>query len=212
MFQEDYEKLTRGEQRQFEDAVNDLLYTCFIVRKSFDRATNVSKISPTYLFIERHYNLINDFVGFIGLDLVKDDQNGVIYLNSEEGRNRIRIDSVTTLLVYALRSYYEEKVSDNPSLTETYMDSTTLKMILRDKGLMKVNKRLSTNALASGLKTLASYNIIARAQHSFYDSSYSFYILPSIRYVISNSKMNALYDEVTKIAEDNEIVASEFGI
>ncbi|CDE15956.1 MAG TPA: DUF4194 domain-containing protein [Firmicutes bacterium] len=212
MFQEDYEKLTRGEQRQFEDAVNDLLYTCFIVRKSFDRATNVSKISPTYLFIERHYNLINDFVGFIGLDLVKDDQNGVIYLNSEEGRNRIRIDSVTTLLVYALRSYYEEKVSDNPSLTETYMDSTTLKMILRDKGLMKVNKRLSTNALASGLKTLASYNIIARAQHSFYDSSYSFYILPSIRYVISNSKMNALYDEVTKIAEDNESVASEFGI
>ena len=132
--------------------------------------------------------------------------------NSEEGRNRIRIDSVTTLLVYALRSYYEEKVSDNPSLTETYMDSTTLKMILRDKGLMKVNKRLSTNALASGLKTLASYNIIARAQHSFYDSSYSFYILPSIRYVISNSKMNALYDEVTKIAEDNESVASEFGI
>ncbi|HCY68517.1 MAG TPA: hypothetical protein DHU62_07330 [Firmicutes bacterium] len=212
MFQEDYEKLTRGEQRQFEDAVNDLLYTCFIVRKSFDRATNVSKISPTYLFIERHYNLINDFVGFIGLDLVKDDQNGVIYLNSEEGRNRIRIDSVTTLLVYALRSYYEEKVSDNPSLTETYMDSTTLKMILRDKGLMKVNKRLSTNALASGLKTLASYNIIARAQHSFYDSSYSFYILPSIRYVISNSKMNALYDEVTKIAEGNESVASEFGI
>ncbi len=212
MFQEDYEKLTRGEQRQFEDAVNDLLYTCFIVRKSFDRATNVSKISPTYLFIERHYNLINDFVGFIGLDLVKDDQNGVIYLNSEEGRNRIRIDSVTTLLVYALRSYYEEKVSDNPSLTETYMDSTTLKMILRDKGLMKVNKRLSTNALASGLKTLASYNIIARAQHSFYDSSYSFYILPSIRYVISNSKMNALYDEVTKIAEDSESVASEFGI
>lgn len=212
MFQEDYEKLTRGEQRQFEDAVNDLLYTCFIVRKSFDRATNVSKISPTYLFIERHYNLINDFVGFIGLDLVKDDQNGVIYLNSEEGRNRIRIDSVTTLLVYALRSYYEEKVSDNPSLTETYMDSATLKMILRDKGLMKVNKRLSTNALASGLKTLASYNIIARAQHSFYDSSYSFYILPSIRYVISNSKMNALYDEVTKIAEGNESVASEFGI
>ena len=212
MFQEDYEKLTRGEQRQFEYAVNDLLYTCFIVRKSFDRATNVSKISPTYLFIERHYNLINDFVGFIGLDLVKDDQNGVIYLNSEEGRNRIRIDSVTTLLVYALRSYYEEKVSDNPSLTETYMDSTTLKMILRDKGLMKVNKRLSTNALASGLKTLASYNIIARAQHSFYDSSYSFYILPSIRYVISNSKMNALYDEVTKIAEGNESVASEFGI
>ena len=212
MFQEDYEKLTRGEQRQFEDAVNDLLYTCFIVRKSFDRATNVSKISPTYLFIERHYNLINDFVGFIGLDLVKDDQNGVIYLNSEEGRNRIRIDSVTTLLVYALRSYYEEKVSDNPSLTETYMDSTTLKMILRDKGLMKVNKRLSTNALASGLKTLASYNIIARAQHSFYDSSYSFYILPSIRYVISNSKMNALYFEVKKIAEDNESVASEFGI
>ena len=204
MFQEDFEKLSRGEQRQFEDAVNDLLYTCFIVRKSFDRATNMSKISPVYLYIERHFNLINEYVGYMGMDLVKDDANGVIFMTNEQGRNRIRIDSVTTLLVYALRSYYEEKVKDNPSMTDALVDSTTLKMMLRDKGLMKVNKRLSTNALASGLKVLAGFNIIARAQHAFTDATYSFYILPSIRYVISNGRMNALYDEITKINDLEE--------
>lgn len=209
MFQEDFEKLSRGEQRQFEDAINDLLYTCFIVRKSFDRATNMSKISPTYLFIERHFNLINDYVGYMGMDLSKDDASGVIFLTSEGGKNRLRIDSVTTLLIYALRSYYEEKVKDNPSLTDTYIDSTTLKMLLRDKGLMKVNKRLSTVALASGLKTLASFNIIVRAQHTFNDANYSFYILPSIRFVISNARMNALFDEITKINDGTEDIDSE---
>lgn len=209
MFQEDFEKLSRGEQRQFEDAINDLLYTCFIVRKSFDRATNISKISPTYLFIERHFNLINDYVGYMGMDLSKDDASGVIFLTSEGGKNRLRIDSVTTLLIYALRSYYEEKVKDNPSLTDTYIDSTTLKMLLRDKGLMKVNKRLSTVALASGLKTLASFNIIVRAQHTFNDANYSFYILPSIRFVISNARMNALFDEITKINDGTEDIDSE---
>lgn len=209
MFQEDFEKLSRGEQRQFEDAINDLLYTCFIVRKSFDRTTNMSKISPTYLFIERHFNLINDYVGYMGMDLSKDDPSGVIFLTSQGGKNRLRIDSVTTLLVYALRSYYEEKVKDNPSLTDTYINSTTLKMLLRDKGLMKVNKRLSTVALASGLKTLASFNIIVRAQHSFNDANYSFYILPSIRFVISNSRMNALFDEVTRINDGTDDIDSE---
>lgn len=199
MFQEDYEKLSHSEQRAFEEAVNDLLFSCFIVQKKFDRGRNMVVTSNVYLFLERHFNLVADYLSYIGLDVSKDDQNGVIFLTSQDGHNRFRIDSVTTLLVYALRSYYEERVQDNPSLTSAYLDSTTLKVILRDKGLMKVNKRLSTNALAQGLKTLDHFNIICRAQHSFYDSNYSFYILPSIKYIISTARLNALYDEIERV-------------
>lgn len=53
MFQEDYEKLTRGEQRQFEDAVNDLLYTCFIVRKALIEQLTFQKF-------HRHIYLLKD--------------------------------------------------------------------------------------------------------------------------------------------------------
>ncbi len=199
MFVEDFEKLTRGEQNQFKAITNDILYTCFIVRKSFDKISNMSKINPSYLFIERHFDLFNNYLSYMDMEIVKDDDNGVVFLTSESETNRLRLDSVTTLVVYALRSFYEEKLANNPSSLEVYMDSVSFKLFLKQLGLTTVNKRLSSVSLASSLRNLSHYNIICRAQHNFSDPSYSFYILPSIRYVISNAKLNALYDQIEKI-------------
>ena len=75
MFIEEYEKLSRGEQNQFKEVVNTLLFRCFLVRKSFDKVSNMSKISSSYLFVERHFNLINDYLSFAGMEISKDDDN-----------------------------------------------------------------------------------------------------------------------------------------
>ena len=48
------------------------------------------------------------------------------------------------------------------------------------------------------------YNIVCRAKNTFSDPSYSFYILPSIRYVISNAKLNALYDQINRMGGEEE--------
>jgi hypothetical protein len=37
-----------------------------------------------------------------------------VFLSSDDESNRIRVDSVTTLVLYALRSYYEDKSKDAP--------------------------------------------------------------------------------------------------
>ena len=37
MFQEDYEKRSRSDKNLFSEVLNDLLYQCYICRKSFDR-------------------------------------------------------------------------------------------------------------------------------------------------------------------------------
>lgn len=114
MFEEDFDKLSRGEQGQFRKVLSDLLYHCYIVRRVYDRATKMNKVSPDYLFIERHYDLIGDYLSYAGMQINKDDDAGVVFLSSDDESNRIRVDSVTTLVLYALRSYYEDKIKDAP--------------------------------------------------------------------------------------------------
>ena len=54
-----------------------------------------------------------------------------------------------------------------------------------------------------------SYNILNRFIGSYSDPSYSFYITPAIRYVISSEKMNALYSSITKRDEDDITILDE---
>jgi uncharacterized protein YneF (UPF0154 family) len=211
MFEEEFEKLTRGDQNQFRKVLSDLLYRCYIVRRSFDRASGMNKISADYLFIERHFDLISDYLSFAGMELSKDDDNGVVFLTSSDETNRIRIDGVTTLILFALRSYYEDKLKDNPAINEIYIDSTGLKVLLKDMGLTTVSRRISAVSLADSLRTLVMYNIISLAKGSLGEANYAFYILPSIRYVISNAKLNALYNAVKAINDEGSQTSSAFG-
>jgi hypothetical protein len=150
----------------------------------------------------------------MGIDISKDDDNGVIFASSTDESNKIQIDGVTTLIIYALRSYYETKLSENPTTNEIYMDSTAIKSLLKELGLTSVTKRISTLTIAQSLRKLSFYNIVVLADKSFSESSYAFYILPSIRYVISNAKLNSLYNSIEEIKEtkekENEIEDSVF--
>lgn len=204
MFESKYQALSNAEKRQFTDYVNDLLFQSFIVRKKYDRTVGLSKIQSVYLFIEKHFDLFEDYVNYAGFELVKDDDSGVIYIYSSSEKNRLKLDSVTTLLVYALRYYYEDYLRSNSSQSEVLMDSISLKMLLKDLGINRTNKRISAQSIATSLRLLTTHNIIARAQHSYSDPSYSFYILPSILLVIDSLHMNALYNSLNGIDEDEE--------
>lgn len=201
MFEEDFDKLSRGEQGQFRKVLSDLLYHCYIVRRVYDRATKMNKVSPDYLFIERHYDLIGDYLSYAGMQINKDDDAGVVFLSSDDESNRIRVDSVTTLVLYALRSYYEDKIKDAPETNEIYCDAVSLKVLMKDLGLTAVSRRISALSLGAALRTLSMYNIVSIVRGSFSEPSYSFYILPSIRFVISNAKLNALYNAIKNVSD-----------
>ncbi len=199
MFEEEYNKLSKGEQNQFKKVVSDILFHCYIVRRSYDKATSMNKISPDYLFLERYFDLISDYLSFLGVELSKDDDNGVAFIVSEDDYNKVRIDGVTTLILYALRSYYEDKLKDNPAVNEIFIDTTGLKVLLKDLGLTSVSRRFSTQTIAASLRTLSYFNIIAIAKGGFSEPYCAFYILPTIRYVISNAKLNALYNSIQEM-------------
>ena len=204
MFESAYETLNHTEQTQFKDALNNLLFKCFIVRKVYDRTRKMSRINSDYLFIEKHLDLFNDYLSYSGLDIDLDDTDGVITLRSLEGKNNLRVDGVTTLLIDLLRYYYEEQVVLKPNSTEIFMDTNNIKDLLKEKGLIKLNKKFNMTSISSSMKIVAQYNIVARVENTFSDSYYSFYILPSIRHAISQIKMDVLTEEIDAKGNEEE--------
>lgn len=192
-FEEEYEKLRTQDKNQFAQTVNNLLFHCYIVRKKYDRATGMDKFVFDYSFIERHFSLFEEYLSYMDMTLSKDDDTGVIFVRSQEGRNTQRVDTTTTLVLYALRVRYEEALESKPANLEIMMDSNTLRQELTDLGLSTAQKRLSLQSIATAMKTLANFNIVARGKGSFNDASYTFYILPSIKFAISNDKLNSLF-------------------
>ncbi|MFA6860805.1 MAG: DUF4194 domain-containing protein [Bacilli bacterium] len=204
MFIDDYNKMSRSDRALFSETVNDLLYQCFIVRKTFDKKSGMFRADPDYLFIERHYSTFEDYLSYMDMQMTKNDDDGVVFVSSGAERNHLRLDSVTTLIVYALRSFYEGAISKTPQETEVMMTSGALNSLVQEMGLSNLSKRLSASTIASSLRQLDSYNVVSRANGTYGDPSYSFFILPTIKYVISSEKMNTLYDFLTKGPETEE--------
>ena len=193
MFQEEYEKLSHSDRTLFSETVNDLLYQCYIVRKSYDRKSKMLRMDPGYYFIERYFSLFEEYLSYMDMQLSKNDQDGVIFVTSGAERNHLRFDPTTTLVVYVLRSYYEGAIEKAPQETEVLMTSGAINSLVNELGLSTLSKRLSPTTIASALRVLDGFNIVTRANNSYGDPSYSFYIMPTIRYVISSEKLNALY-------------------
>ena len=212
MFHDEFDKMSRSDRELFAETVNDLLYQCYIVRKSYDRKTKMFRTDPGYLFIERYYSVIEDYLSYMDMQVSKNDDDGVVFVTSGAERNHYRFDPTTTLVVYALRSYYEGAIEKAPQETEVLMTNVTMNSLVTQMGLSNLSKRLSPTTIASALRLLDSFNIVTRANNNYGDPSYSFFILPTIRYVISSEKLNALYSMLTAPKEETSSAPSLFDL
>lgn len=210
MFIEEYEKMSRGDKNLFTQALNDLLYQCYIVRLNYDRKSKMFRNNPDYSFIERYYSVFEEYLSYMDMSISKNDDDGVIFVSSNEDRNHFRMDPTTTLIVFALRSYYEGQLSKAPDELQVMMTSGQLMTLVQELGLSNVSKRLSSSAIASILRSLDSFNVVSRATNTYGDPSYSFFILPTIRYVLSNEKLNSLYNYLTKPQEEDDTSLFDF--
>jgi hypothetical protein len=204
MFVEEYEKMSRGDRSLFSETVNDLLYQCYIVRKSYDRKSRMFRADPGYMFIERYYSVFEEYLSYMDMTLSKNDEDGIIFVTSGAERNHFRMDPTTTLVVFALRSYYEGQIEKAPAATEVLMTSGQMMTLVQELGLSNVSKRLSSQTIGSILRTLDGFNVVSRATNSYGDPTYTFFIMPTIRYVISSEKLNALYTFLTRPEEEED--------
>ncbi len=207
MFETEYDKLTNGEQSEFSRVVNTLLVRSFIVRDIFDSKEKTMRINPDYRFIERHFDLINDYLSYTNWMLEKDVLNGVVALYNTHEMNRLRMDRETSLLLFVLRLIYETEKNESSQTGEAiYITTPTLLKTMIDHGITMTGKRMSGRLFAKSLRFLANHNIIAKVSGSYDEGNVAFYILPSIIFAVDNQKIKTMAEaiEKMKVGESNE--------
>ena len=198
MFDERYEGLTSKEKDIFAHCVNNLMLKSFILRENYDRQSKIMKPNPDYSFVEKHIDLVRDYLAYSGWIVDKDSNLGVILIQNEFNENRIRMDFMTSLMIYALRYAYEIQREQNSMTQEVYFSSASLIQLMLEKSLLQDGKRPSATSLAASYRFLEAHNIITRISGDFRDRDLQFYILPSILYVIDNDRINAIFEQVER--------------
>ena len=203
MFFEEYEKFSNADKEEFAHVVNTLMLKSFILRENYDRHLKMMKSNRDYSFCERNIDLIREYLEYSGWTIEKDSRLGVISINNEYQENHIRLDFLTSVMVYGLRYIYEGAREENQMTSEVLSSANELLKVLIDKGLIKLEKKPSAVSMASCYRFLENHNIINRVNGEFKDRTFTFYILPSILYVIDMEKINARFDEVSRFGLDN---------
>lgn len=205
MFDEKYQALSHGDQEDFAVAVNHLLVHSFVVRDIFDQKEKIIKINSYYRFIERNFDLVDEYLSYLGYSILKDVILGVIVLSNTDVSNRVKIDREASLVLYVLRLCYENLKEEASSTSQgVYITTPGLIKTMINYNISFPNKKLTGRLLAKSLRFLANYNIIDKVSGSFDDGDVSFYILPSIVYAIDNNKLEAMSDMLDKISDQNK--------
>ncbi len=202
MFEEEFIKLSHSDQNEFAKVVNTLMLKSFVVRESFDSREKLMKINPEYRFLERHYELVENYLKYSGWILEKDVASGVIAISNDFEQNRLKIDRETSLILFTLRLIYETQKTESNSAGESlYMTTPELLKTMLEYGITMQGKRLTGRLLGRSLRFMAAHNIIAKVSGSYDEGNVAFYILPSITFAVDNQKIAAMSEALDKLKE-----------
>jgi hypothetical protein len=209
MWLEQYEKLTNSEKEEFRRLLCSLLAHTFMIRDIYDLKENMMKINPEYRFVERNYELFNDYLYYAGWTLQKDSNYGVIALQNVYEYNRVRLDRNTTLILYTLRLIFEEEREKVALRNEilTTVGQIVHKMITL--GLIK--KKPSDHDLIEALRQLDNYHVIQKIAGAWEEAESRFLILPSILFIVTNEKISKL-SEMYEAIDDADLEETDAAV
>lgn len=197
-----YQSLTNAEKERFTKIVNYLLNKSFVLREVHELYDRIGKFNPDYRFIERNYELFEDFLELAGYQLIKDDGLGIIELNSPYEFNLLRLDKFSTLLLLTLRQIYDEEIEKAATKKAVMLNTSTLILRMLENNLLM--KKPTIKDCATTLKLLTKYNIITKFSGDVEQTDFTFLIYPTILKIVSNEKLIAIYNLMLKTEEESE--------
>ena len=117
-----------------------------------------------------------------------------VKLENEYGYNKLRLDKLTTLVLFTLRTIYDEEKERNASSSVVYI--TTASLIYKLLELKVISKKPTMKDMVDSLRTLMIQNILTKIEGSIEDSACQLAILPTILLAVSNEKVDAIYSMV----------------
>ena len=200
MFEQDYNNLYESEKQEFRRVANYLLSKTFIVRDVYDKQAKKMITSSEYLFMEKYYDIFENYLSIAGWKLNKEPIEGIYFVENEFGLNKAKFDSFTTYILLALMITYEESAPittlGNSVITTTY-DIISKMQIL---GL--ITKKPSKEQFKIAFRKLEQFNIILRLNTTQDVELWKVMILPSIHHVIDYDKLRELCEYIPSFMKE----------
>ncbi|MGB9812776.1 MAG: DUF4194 domain-containing protein [Thermovenabulum sp.] len=202
MWYEEYENLSDADKREFTRLVNFLLSHNFILREKFDTKLMGLRINPDYRFIERHFEIFTNYLSIAGWELQKDNNYGVISLYNRFELNRARLKKFDTLALFALRLLYEEEREKLSLRKEVIVTKGDVVKKLLNIGV--IDKKPAERDLKDALNFFKNYQIIEKMDNAADDYESKIIIYPTILFIITNEKINSIYNMLGEDFSDEE--------
>lgn len=200
MWADNFEKMNNSEKEEMKRLLNVLLSRTFIVRDVFDTKELLMKINPEYRFLERHFDMISEYLSYSGWDVRKDSQYGVISIENIYEYNKVRLDRFTTMVLYTVRLIYEEE-RERITLRNEIM-TTTGQIIHKMIALNIFKRKPADREIMDSLRLLSNHNIIQKLSGSWESADTRMMILPSVLFVVTNERISRIHELID--AEDNQ--------
>lgn len=208
MFEEKFEKLSLTEQESFRRIINWLLAHTYLLQGNYVFDDSMKRTNPDYLFVERQFDLFQDYLEYSGFHLERDSNYGVIFISSTYEYNRVKFDKATTLMLYVLRLIYEEE-REKLSLSRDIFTSTG-DLVHKMISLGVIKKKPSNLVLRDSLRTLNRFRVIEKPDGSWEAADTKLLILPTILFIVTNERISNMYKLIDEepggdmIPEDEE--------
>lgn len=202
MWLEKYQKLSSIDRDKFGELANELLNKNFILAYHYDNKNRVRRPNSNYNFIVRNFEIFENYFKMTHYKLERDDNYHVISLSNELGYNHQKMDKFTTLFLLTLRLMYDE--AKEQAATSEVVYTTTSQIIYKMIDLKLIDKKPTIKSTVDVLRFMVSHNIITKIDKSLDDFSANLVILPTILFVISNEKINAIFQIMFKRDENGQ--------
>ena len=200
MFEQEYNNLYESEKEEFRRVVNYLLSKTFIIRDVYDKQAKKMITSNEYLFMEKYYDIFEEYLSIAGWKLHKEPIEGLYFVENIFGQNKAKFDSFTTYILLALMITYEESAPittlGNSVITTTY-DVISKMQIL---GL--ITKKPSKEQFRIAFRRLEQFNVILRLNTSQDVELWKIMIMPSIHHIIDYDKLRELCEYIPSFMKE----------
>ena len=211
MFESEFEKLNMTEQEAFRRIVNWLLAHTYLLQGNYAFEDNMKRTNPDYLFVERNFELFQNYLEYYCFRLERDSNYGVIFLSSSYEFNRIKLDKATTLMLYVLRLIYEEE-REKLSLSRDIF-TTTGDLVHKMISLGVIRRKPANLTLRDSLRTLNRFRIVEKVDGPWENADTRLLILPTILFIVTNERISNMYqlidDEEEGEHEETEADAAD---
>lgn len=202
MFEQEFEKLNMTDQETFRRMVNWLLAHTYLLQGDYAFEDNMRRTNPDYLFVERNFELFQSYLEYAGFRLERDTNYGVISLASSYEFNRIKLDKLTTLMLYVLRLIYEEE-REKLSLSRDIF-TTTGDLVHKMISLGVIKRKPANLSLRDSLRTLNRFRIVEKVDGPWENADTRLLILPAILFVVTNERISNMYQLIDEEGEHEE--------